>query len=553
MQETLQGQPDGEQITAWLAQAVAQRQGRLDVGLSLASKAWDAARQQGFLAEQLEAGCLRAFFQFRRGDAVAMLAGSQQLLPLLRDQGSSALLCELLRWTAYACAERGDFETALAHVTESLARAHELGDPHMVAIALNATGACLERMGDPWQGARMMREAAALLGDAASDFELMISHNNQATIALATFNLLSHSQQAEQQRECAEALRCAAQHALAVRPHAQVLGDAFFMALSDANRGEALLQLGEMDAAAELLRAALQLSQQHGFAAVVWRTRCLLAELSLLLGRPLEALGELDAVLLETAAQAQTLLVLRLHYAAYRAAKLLGDSATALHHLERFQTLERHRGVTQLMAQARFFVSRLELEQQGLGSAAPLAAGVVRPAQTAAVLVGGDIEAAQLDPLTGLGNRRCFESRMPALVRTAAQNATALTLALIDLDRFKLINEEFGVAVGDQVLQVLAQMLRDNTRGSDLLLRWGGEEILVVLPDTVPDRAFEVCERLRQSVEQYPWSQLAAGLDVTLSIGLANAPPYASDLLVARAESAMQRAKHLGRNRVALA
>jgi diguanylate cyclase (GGDEF)-like protein len=547
MQETPQGQPDGEQIAAWLAQAVAQRQGNLDLGLSLACKAWDAARQQGFLAEQLEAGSLRAFFQFRRGDALAMLAGSQQLLPLLRDQGSSALLCELLRWTAYACAERGDFENALAHVTESLARAHELGDPRMVAIALNATGACLERMGDPWQGARMMREAAVLLGDAASDFELMISHNNQATIALATFNLLRHSEQAEHQRECAEALRFAARQALAVRPHAQALGDAFFTALSDANRGEALLQLGEIDAAAGLLRAALQLSQQHGFAAVVWRTRCLLAELSLVLGQPLEALGELEAVLMETTDQAQTLLVLRLHFAAYRAAKLLGDSATALHHLERFQTLERHRGVTQLMAQARFFVSRLELEQ-GLG-----AAGAAASAQPAAGLMAGDSDAAQLDPLTGLGNRRCFESRMPALVRAAAQNPSALTLALIDLDRFKLINEEFGAAVGDQVLQVLAQMLRDNTRGSDLLLRWGGEEILVVLPETGPDRAFEVCERLRQSVEHYPWSQLAAGLDVTLSIGLANAPPYASDLLVTRAESAMQRAKHLGRNRVALA
>lgn len=552
MEESFQGQPDGEQIAAWLAQAVAQRQGSLDLGLSLARKVWVAARQQGFVAEQLEAGSLRAFFQFRCGDGVGMLADSRQLLPLLRDQGSTASLCELLRWTAYVSAEQGDFETALAHVTESLARARELADPRLVAIALNATGACLECMGDPWQGARMMQEAAVLLGDTASDFELMISHNNQATVALATFHLLRYSEQAEQQRECAEALRCAAQHALAVRPHAQALGDAFFIALSDANRGEALLQIGEMDEAAGLLRAALHLSQRHGFAALVWRLRCLLAELSLAFGRPLEALSEFEAVLLEMAGQAQTLLALRLHHAAYRAAKSLGDSARALRHLEFHQTLERHRSVTQLIAQARFFVSRLELEQ-GFGTAMPLAAGTATSAQPAAVLLGGDSETAQLDPLTGLGNRRCFESRMPALVRAAAQDSIALTLALIDLDRFKLINEEFGAMVGDQVLQVLAQMLRDNTRGSDLLLRWGGEEILVVLPDTVPDRAFEVCERLRQSVEHYPWSQLAAGLDVTLSIGLATAPPYATDLLVARAESAMLRAKHLGRNRVALA
>lgn len=549
MREPLQGQPDGEQITAWLEQARAQRQGNLDLGLALASKAWQVATLQGFLAEQLEAGSLRAFFQFRRGDGVGMLADSQQLLPLLRDQGSSSLLCELLRWTAHASAEIGDFETALTHVTESLARARELGDRRLVAMALNATGACLERMGDPWQGARMMKEAAALLGDAASDFELMISHNNQANIALATFNLLRYSEQAEQQRECAEALHRAALHARAVRPHAQALGDMFFIALSDANRGEALLRIGAtegQDEAASLLRAALHVSQQHGFAALVWRMRCVLAELSLVLGRPREAMSELEAVLLETAGHALSPLALRLHHAGYRAAKMLGDSTSALLHLERYQTLERHRGVAQLMAQARFFVSRLELEQV-------LGAADVGQRPFSAAVLGGDREASQLDPLTGLGNRRCFESRMPALVRAAEQSSTALTLALIDLDRFKLINDEFGALVGDQVLQVLAQMLRDNTRGSDLLLRWGGEEILVVLPDTVANRAFEVCERLRQSVEQYPWGQLASGLDVTLSIGLANAPPYASDLLVARAESAMQRAKHLGRNRVALA
>ena len=93
-------------------------------------------------------------------------------------------------------------------------------------------------------------------------------------------------------------------------------------------------------------------------------------------------------------------------------------------------------------------------------------------------------------------------------------------------------------------------MLRENTRGSDLLLRYGGEEFLVVFPDTVADRAFEVCERLRERVEARPWHDLAPGLEVTLSIGLASTPPYATDLLIARADSAMYRAKHLGRNRV---
>ena len=62
-----------------------------------------------------------------------------------------------------------------------------------------------------------------------------------------------------------------------------------------------------------------------------------------------------------------------------------------------------------------------------------------------------------------------------------------------------------GHEIGDRVLQALASMLQENTRGSDLLLRYGGEEFLVLFPDTVADRAFEVCERLRERVEQYPW------------------------------------------------
>ncbi|MGS0758112.1 hypothetical protein ACVBEH_27545, partial [Roseateles sp. GG27B] len=91
--------------------------------------------------------------------------------------------------------------------------------------------------------------------------------------------------------------------------------------------------------------------------------------------------------------QAPTLLALRLHHGAYRAAKLLSDPARALRHLEFHQSLERHRSVTQLMAQARFFVSRLELEQ-GLGAATPLASELVQSAQAAAVMVGGVSDAA---------------------------------------------------------------------------------------------------------------------------------------------------------------
>lgn len=525
------------QIAAWLDAARAERRANLARGLDAATRAWTAAGTQGFLAEQLEAGRLRAFFLFRRGELAEMLAAGAPLLPVLREQGSSAALCELLRWTALAAADLGDFETALASANESLARARELGDARLSSVALNAVGACFERMGDPWQAERLMNEAAALLGAAATDLERLITLNNLAAVALGRFYLLRGG---GHPLECIAALEQALAHSEAARPHAQALEDPFGLALTDGNRGETLLHLGQFEAAELLLRAALELDRAHGFVVLGWRVRCSLAELQLARGDVATARAELDALLAETAGRLQGPPALRFHHVAYRAAKAQGDGAAALALLERCQSLERERGVAQLLAQARFFVTKLEAERRG-------------PTDGEGGLFARPSAEELRDPLTGLGNRRCLESRLPGLVRAAEQDGTALTLAMIDVDGFKAINDEHGAAVGDRVLQLLAQMLVENTRGRDLLLRWGGEEILAVLPETVPDRAFEVCERLREVVEAFPWGQVSPGLAVTLSIGMAAAPPHSTDQLIARAESAMYRAKHLGRNRVALA
>ncbi|WP_144006781.1 tetratricopeptide repeat-containing diguanylate cyclase [Pelomonas sp. KK5] len=532
----------GRQIAEGLEQARSLGDGDLPLGIALARQAWDEAVEQGYVEEQLEAGRLLSRFHMRRGELSEMLQVAQQLLPLQRAQGASTPLCHLLRTMALGAAELGDFETALACANENMAAARELGDPRLVSVALNAIGACFERMGDPWQAVRLMNEATALLGGQATDYELMVAQNNLATVALGTYHLLNHS---GHERECKEALQRALDHALQARPHALALADPYPLALTDGNRGEVLMHLGRLDEAEDLLLSALEVDRQCGYLALSWRVRCSLAELALKRGHLAEALADLQALLHET--QGRDLggtTLMRLQQASYRAHKALGHGEAALLHLEQVQFLEHRRGVAQLMAQARFFVSRLEAEQS-CGGAGAESATVMR-AQV-------DDDELLRDPLTGLGNRRCMESRMPALMRAAERGEAPLTLALIDVDRLAAINAEHGTAVGDRVLQALAQMLKDNTRGRDLLLRWSGEEILVVLPDTIPDRAFEVCERLRQAVEGCRWSELSPGLDVTLSIGLANAPPYATDLLIARAHSAMERAKHLGRNLVALA
>jgi diguanylate cyclase (GGDEF)-like protein len=532
-----------EQIAQCLEQArAAQREARLEEGLALAEQAWAASQQQGYLAEQVEAGRLRSFFRFRRGDLPGMLAAGQEVLPLMRPLGAQPWLCELLRWMSLAASEIGDFETGLACANEGCALAQELGDVRIQAVALNALGASFERMGDPWQAERLMNEAAALVRDQATPYEHVVTFNNLCSVALGAYHLMCDSGNDE---ACQQALERGLHYARAVRPHARELGDPFALALTDGNLGEVLMLLGVLDEAQSFLDAALEQAQSLGYQNLAWRTRCSLAELMLARGEAREAWHIVQALQADAAGQLPAFVALRLHHSAFRAARALGRSDDALAHLECYQRLERQRSVAQLMAQSRFFVTRLEAEQVRAQAHRAVDALTARTEELEAH--------AQRDPLTGLGNRRCLESRMPALMADAEARGRPLTLALIDADHFKSVNDRHGHAVGDQVLQLLAQMLRDNTRGSDLLLRYGGEEFLVVFPDTVADRAFEVCERLRANVETHPWDELAPGLQVSLSIGLASAPPYSTDMLIARADAAMYRAKHLGRNRVALA
>jgi len=524
-------------LAAWLEGARAERRGNLTRGLDFADRAWACAAEHGFLAEQIEAGRLRVHFLFRSGRFQALIGIARQVLPLLEEQDHVVAQAEVLRSLTLGAALAGDFDTALAAAHDALALARRSDDRRLTSMALNALGACLERMGDPWQAERLMHEAAALLGEQATEIELMATHNNLAAVALGAYHLLSRS---GHETECAEALERALHHAQAARPHALAMRDPHALVLADAHYGEALLLSGRIDEARTVLAATLANCQRHAFAEQTLRIRCALAEASLANGRVAQAHAELQALLREPIEAHGELVRLRLWHAAYLAARRLGHIEQALYCLERYHALEHTRSVAQLMAQARYVVTRLEAER--------LAGIYAGKAQTEP----RDGEA-PADPLTGLGNREALAARMPQLVREAESRGAPLTLALIDMDRFETLRERFGQDAAERVLQQFARLLADNIRGADLPLRWDDDAFLVALPDTDGDRAFEVCERLREAVEAHPWGELAEGLEVTLSVGLASAPPYATDLLIGRAESAMYRAKHLGRNRVALA
>lgn len=158
----------------------------------------------------------------------------------------------------------------------------------------------------------------------------------------------------------------------------------------------------------------------------------------------------------------------------------------------------------------------------------------------------------QEDPLTGIANRRAFGRRLAAEIDVARAVGGPLTLAVADLDHFKVVNDRLGHGVGDEVLRRSASLMQQHCRTVDLAARIGGEEFALLLPGLDHAGAIAYCESLRLLVELHPWHEVHAGLRVTLSIGIAqwDGECGAEELLRA-ADLRLYDAKNSGRNRVA--
>jgi len=167
------------------------------------------------------------------------------------------------------------------------------------------------------------------------------------------------------------------------------------------------------------------------------------------------------------------------------------------------------------------------------------------------------IEAAITDALTGLHNRRYMESHLQTLAEQAALRSKPLALMILDIDYFKSINDTYGHDCGDDVLREFAMRVRKSIRGIDLACRYGGEEFVIVMPETDMHVAGMVAERLRRSIAGEPFAIEKGNkrIDVTISIGLSTLEKKGEPIadVLKRADVALYRAKHDGRNRVVAA
>lgn len=167
--------------------------------------------------------------------------------------------------------------------------------------------------------------------------------------------------------------------------------------------------------------------------------------------------------------------------------------------------------------------------------------------------VNNTLALAVTDELTGLYNRRYFERHLGVMLGKAQAQERDMALMILDIDFFKAVNDTHGHDAGDAVLREFAGRLKRNIRGVDLACRFGGEEFVVLMPDTDPEQAEAVAERVRQAMAERPFEiGLARPLSITISIGVALNESLADtpESLLKRADVALYRAKRGGRNRV---
>lgn len=158
---------------------------------------------------------------------------------------------------------------------------------------------------------------------------------------------------------------------------------------------------------------------------------------------------------------------------------------------------------------------------------------------------------ALIDPLTGLPNRAAWSERVDQEVLQWQESGGHLLMAILDLDHFKRINDSYGHLAGDKVLKIVASVLRKRLRSQDFIARFGGEEFVLLIPQTSLPAGCQLAEALRAAIEACPFHFKGERVTITLSIGIsAFRSGERSEVVLKRADEALYRAKHLGRNRV---
>ena len=487
-------------------------------------------------------------------DAIEAAAAALTTVSGLRASGTQEALAGALADAAIAQAEAGNLDDALQLATEAVAIAQADGESRMVVRACRAAGEVYGLLGQLTEGARLLGQARkASLDD---------DGERARVLAALCRNALGQAQRAPRPGapDADDLVADAIEHGREGLAAARRAGDPGAEAVCAASLGQALLAGGQADAARATLVDARELAAVQDGRVLQYRIAAIDAQVLLAEGDAQAAVAALGKLARACAKAGAPLVEIDVQETLHRGAKSLGDLALALTAHERFHFLDARIRSETAQSRARVLINAVETQNARLeAEKARLEAELLRLKSRRLESEKRALEAqareldrhAHQDPLTGLWNRRYVDDELPRLVDEAITRAAPLTLSIGDIDLFKSINDKYGHPTGDVVLCAVADLLRDNCRPSDTVARIGGEEFLLVLEDTDPPGAFQVCERLRRAVEKHAWARIAPELVVTISFGISD-PMAGADarLLLATADRQLYVAKNGGRNRV---
>jgi len=454
--------------------------------------------------------------------------------------GQSMVHCTL----ALAFHETALEEPALGHVLGALEAARVCGSRTAEFWALSRSSMVHQALGDAERSIELGRQALALadtLGDPQAEFA---ARNNLGD---------SYLEIARAQRAKGEDAQSALHDGIVIIRAAVARSveqrHAFDETIARTNLVGFLMERGEYAEARRQAGRSKTIAITNGYRNLAVNNDAQLAEVAQAEGRVDLACAMMNAQLADPSVAEDAALNVKLHRSLYEMHRDAGRFEQALHHHEQLHVLIL--GLTRQTAglQSRMLINSLEIEQ-----ARHEAQRSHLEAEMQRIRAEELDQQAHTDPLTRLPNRRALDRQLPEMMRTARERSEPLCAVMVDMDHFKRVNDEHGHATGDRVLTTMAEILGEATRESDLAVRVGGEEFLLVLGNTTLDQAVQICERLLGEVRTHPWGVVTAGLHCTASVGVALLKQGESvSRWLGRADAALYEAKAAGRNRVELA
>ncbi len=521
---------------------VAIAEGAYDQAEALLQRALDRAQETD--AHSVIIGVLRALlrcgFMTRNPDA-ALLRG-MQALQLARDTNDRANEAQAHNDLGLVYGNLGDFEGALEHLLAGLRISREAGSPRLASLFNNIGNVYLE-LDDHREALNFFVDAAQLFAQEGAQRGEAIAEGNRGRALTGL-------------RRGEEALR-AFERSVAIY---EECGDGAYLPPALTRMATALAALGREEEAERAFERALSLVETTGHREFDDEVLADAGRFHLRRGELERAIEFLNAALDRLPPDEDTRRVYELYFALSEAHESRGDLARALAAYKEYHRIRQAVADSAITVRIRGLMLQFDVERARQQEEiyrlrnVELAQANQELKALQAQLEAKNRELQQIsieDSLTGLYNRRYLDLQLELEISRAVRQHQPLAVAMCDIDHFKEVNDRHSHAIGDEVLRRIAHLLSRAARLTDTIARYGGEEFLLILPDTDSAGARTLAERLRLLVAEQPWGELQAGLQITVSIGVAQlGPGMDTHGLLRAADARLYEAKRAGRDRV---